>query len=164
MLSVARISERTKATLIRQIKNEKEESLQQIIAFADILYKCTHKKIDVALPPKRQLELVENIYKSAINLDSSRRDSLTLAYFNVNSLIYECISVQLQSAFIRNMRITSALCPNLPPFLADELRFKQIILGLISLSFDHCPKGGTIKISTSLKIENDQAYLIIANL
>lgn len=161
MLSVARISERTKATLIRQIKNEKEESLQQIIVFADILYKCTHKKIDVALPPKRQLELVENIYKSAINLDSSRRDSLTLAYLNVNSLIYECISVQLQSAFIRNMRITSALCPNLPPFLADELRFKQIILGLISLSFDHCPKGGTIKISTSLKIENDQAYLII---
>lgn len=161
MLSVARTSERTKANLIRQMKDEKEESLQQIIVFADILHKCARKEIDVTLPPARQLELIENIYKSAISLDSSKRDNLNLAYLNVNSLIYECISVQLQAAFIRNIRIKSTLCSNLPPFLADELRFKQVILGLISLSFEYSPKGGVIKISTSLKIENNQAYLIV---
>lgn len=161
MLSVARTSERTKANLLRQMKNEKEESLQQIIVFADILYKCARKEIDVTLPPARQLELIENIYKSAINLDSSKRDNLNLAYLNINSLIYECISVQLQAAFVRNIRIKSNLCSNLPPFLADELRFKQVILGLISLSFEYSPKGGVIKISTSLKIENDQSYLIV---
>lgn len=161
LLSVARTSERTKANLLRQIKNEKEESLQQIIVFSDILYKCARKEIDVTLPPARQVELIENIYKSAINLDSSKREDLNLTYLNVNSLIYECISVQLQAAFVRNIRIKSNLCPSLPPFLADELRFKQVILGLISLSFEYSPKGGMIKISTSLKIENDQAYLIV---
>ncbi|MBY0281857.1 MAG: HAMP domain-containing histidine kinase [Alphaproteobacteria bacterium] len=161
MLSVARTSERTKANLIRQMKNEKEESLQQIIVFSDILYKCARKEIDVTLPPARQLELVENIYKSAISLDSSKRDSLNLTYLNVNSLIYECISIQLQAAFIRNVRIKSSLCSNLPPLLADELRFKQIVLGLISLSFEYSPKGGVIKVSTVLKVENDQPYLVV---
>lgn len=161
LLSIARTSERTKANLLRQMKNEKEEALQQIIVFSDILYKCARKEIDVTLPPARQHELIENIYKSAISLDSSKRDNLNLTYLNVNSLIYECVSVQLQAAFVRNIRIKSNLCANLPPFLADELRFKQVILGLISLSFEYSPKGGIIKISTSLKIENDQAYLIV---
>ncbi len=161
MLSIARTSERTKANLIRQMKNEKEESLQQIIVFADILHKCARKEIDVKLPPARQVELIENIYKSAISLDSSKRDSLNLTYLNVNSLIYECISVQLQAAFIRNVRIKSTLHSNLPPFLADELCFKQVILGLISLSFEYSPKGGIIKISTSVKIENDQQFLVV---
>eukprot|EP01037_Dinobryon_pediforme_P017696 gene17696-17906_t len=80
-----------------------------------------------------------------------------IGYKNIQYSYYK----KLQAAFIRNVRIKSTLHSNLPPFLADELCFKQVILGLISLSFEYSPKGGIIKISTSVKIENDQQFLVV---
>ncbi len=162
MFAVAKASEVSRLAFYKQIKAEMREYLDQIIVYSDLLRKALRKDLDFALPQNKQLELLENIYSAAINLDASKAIISKPSYINVNEAIHEGITIQLYSAFIKGVTIKADLSPNLPIFECREIAFKQFAVGLISLGLEYNAKGGILKISTSLELEDNQAFLVIA--
>jgi two-component system cell cycle sensor histidine kinase PleC len=109
----------------------------------------------------QQIELLQNISEFVHNLQKLTTNTLQLTHLKINDLLQDCALIHSHTAFLQGKKIVCKLQDNLPLFCADELRFKQIILGLISLSLKCTKQGSLIVISSALHIDGDKQYLAI---
>jgi len=161
LLKLTEASEKARLNFLKDIRNETRSSFQGILTYSEILSKSLRGEIDIGITSEKQRKMVDNIYQSALTLDNLTADILDLSPININLIIQECVLIHSQTALIKRIKIKTSFYPHFPPLLADELRFKQIIIGLLSLSLEFCPPGSLIKVTTSLKCLNEQDFFEI---
>jgi len=155
------ISEKAKLNFLKGIKNEMKAPLNAILAYSEIMSKSLGEEIDIGITTEKQKEMIDGIHNFALNLNDLTADTLDLSSIEINSIIQECVLIHSQTALIKGIKIKTSFHPHLPPLVVDELRFKQAIIGLISLSLEFCPQGSVIKIYTALKSLNEQNFFEI---
>lgn len=161
LLKFIEASQKAKFNFLKNIKEEKYSSLNAILTYSDILSKSLKGEFDIGMTAEKQREMVDSMHQLALNLSNLTADVLNLSPIKIKLVIQECILIHYQTALIKKIKIKTSLYPHFPPFLADELRFKQIITGLLSLSLEFCPPRSLIKVTTTLKCLNDQNFFEI---
>jgi light-regulated signal transduction histidine kinase (bacteriophytochrome) len=161
ILKIVQSSEAEREKYRKKIRFQMREPLNLILLYSDFLGKYLRGEIDVGMNRKRQLSLVEKIHELASNLDTITVQPLHCSYVDVNKIIQESIAIQSQNIFMSGVYIKTNLDMTLNHLYSDELYLKQIIVGLMTVSLNHTPEGGTIKISTALKTETDKSYAVI---
>lgn len=161
ILRITASSERAKKAFLLQINQEMHLPITTILTYSEFLINYFKGNIKVMVNKNQHIEFVNNIYEAASNLYSLTAPCLNLTFFNANEVIMECINIHSHSALIRDMSIKPILADDLPLLYADELRFKQIITGLIDLGLEFTPQGGIIKITSFCDTIDEQNSLII---
>lgn len=154
-------SEKNKNTFFQRINLEMKESIDTIIAYSNIIMKDLKRETVTIVTQEKKIEFIEKIYEEALNLNSIVGTTLNFSYIFLHTLIEESISILIKSALENSINIKVSVDSNLLPFYGDELRIKQIIIGLIYLSINYSPKNSTIKISAINKLSKEGRELLI---
>ncbi len=161
ILKLSQLSQKTRESFTHQLKSDMDVFINTIIAYSAIIKKYYNGEIEVGVDEKRLRDLIEEIFQSALNLRVFTTDFLNFNYVCVNSIINEVITMQSQKLAIKNIKVKTSLIKELPRLWADELRLKQILGGLISLSIKCTQKKGCMKIINHLSEENSSNTLYI---
>jgi two-component system phosphate regulon sensor histidine kinase PhoR len=153
--------EKSRDTFLQQINKETQGPINNILTYSDVLLKYMEGKLDIGITQEKQIEFLKNIHQSAFSLYSLTSDNLNPTFFDVNSVVIDCVNIHYHSTLMKKIAIKVELEHNLPSLYADEIKFKQIVIGLISLGIEYTPTGGNIKISTSLKTYVDRKCLVL---
>lgn len=142
--------------IIKSIKSSLDESVSNI----NIEKNLVLKEIKNEITKKN----VEDFFKSINNLSQNiflllpQKDQLT--EINVNKIINECILMKIQQASTAGVKVSTKLTA-VPELKANELCFRQLVVGLILLCLESTPKGGNISISTKVQNKNGEEELEI---
>jgi PAS domain S-box-containing protein len=153
----------------RALRQQLEEEIQKRIEFTRALVHELKTPITPVLAAvellldevqdERMVRLVQNIDRSASNLNQRIDELLDLARVEIDTLRLDIETVDLLPLF---QEITSemapvaerygqSLCSNLPPSIpevsADISRLRQVILNLLNNAFKFTPTGGTVTLS-----------------
>ena len=161
IFKLGRTSEKDKNTFFQRINLEMKESIDIIIAYSNIIIKDLKRETVAIVTQEKKIEFIEKIYEEALNLNSIVGTTLNLSYISLQTLIEESISILIETALENSINIKVSVGSNLLPFYGDELRIKQIIVGLIYLSMNYSPKNSIIKISALNKLSNEGRMLLI---
>lgn len=161
MLFFSNSSIKAKEEFLRKFGDEFQSFLFSISSQAEALLMILQNNGNAALSKTKQIELLQNISESANNLRNLTTNTLQITQIKVNDLLEECVLIHSQAAFLQGKKIVCRLQDNLPLLCADELRFKQIILGLLSLSLNCTKQGALIVISSTMHVEENKQYLAI---
>lgn len=158
----AELFQNVKLKFLSQTKKEMLKSLDSILVYSEVLIKNLKQEKDVGINEERQLGFLKKISEATVHVVNQTTSDLDYSLINVNSVIKECILIQSQKSKLQNVKIETHLYPKPPRLYVDALRFKQIILGVISISLDcSLKKRGFIKISTVLKSSKGGKFLEI---
>lgn len=149
-------SDEEKEKFISQIKEENDKNFKNILN--------SLSKSNKMLEADEELKInhfIELIRRASFNTNAITREGLNRKYIDVSKTIEQCIIIHTKKAFRKNIVIKTNFLPSLPPFYVDELRFKQVILGVLNHSMDSFLEHGEISISTHIKFENERNFLEI---
>ena len=155
-------AEKTRTLFLSEVASCMKEPLDEIILTSEILNRYHQGDFDLGITESRQASLVERIHMSALNLDTFTQINDVCVTFDVNQIVNECILMQFQNSFLKKIKIARHFSNNLPLFYANLLRFKQIIVGGLAISYEYCHKKSSVVIETSLKIETNKTFLIVS--
>lgn len=108
-----------------------------------------------------QLRIVERIYNDVIELKQLSTNDTQIVPIDVNKALEESVLVISQLVFLQSKKITYEFQPNIPKFDANELRFKQIVLSLLSMAMEGTKEGCEILMRAHVEITEHGKQLII---
>jgi hypothetical protein len=162
LFKLGKTSEKNKKTFLQRINLEMKDSIDAIVSYSNILIQDLKSEARVIVTKERKIEFIKKIHEEALNLHNMIGTPLNFSYIILHTLIVDSISILMETSIEKGINIKSSIDPTLIPFYGDELRIKQIIVGLISLSMDHSPKNSTVKISAMSQLSNEgRMFLII---
>lgn len=161
ILKLSQLSQIAKESFSMRLKSEMNIPINTIIGYSEVIRKYYNGEIDIGINEERLHNLIEEIYQNALNLRVLTTNVLNFSYVCVNTIIKDSITIHNQKASIKKITIKTSLSKAILPLWADDLRFKQIIASLISLSLEYTPKNGCIKINNFFTKENSNDVLII---
>lgn len=162
LMHLSETSDKAKEAFVQKIHREIRSSFNTIYSYSEILQKYLKGEINVAISDKHQIEMLNKIMEAANDLNMLTTNTLSLSFLDIKEIVRECVTIQAKTASNKNIVIESSIQDNMPPFYADDLRFKQIIIGLLSRSIEYSPKGSYININIELKNQNSKNQLYIA--
>jgi signal transduction histidine kinase len=144
---------RIKSAFLAGMSHELRTPLHAIIGFSEAL----KERLFGALNPK-QAEYVEDIHASGrhllmlINdlLDISKIEAghmeLELTRFDVAGALTQALAFFKERAARRRLALTLSVDPALDTLVADERKFKEIMLNLLSNAVKYTPDGGRVEV------------------
>lgn len=158
----AELASRAKSEFLANMSHELRTPLNAIIGFSSILAdpKLVNGDVD------KQVEYAKYIGDSALHLlsiinnilDISKieHDKLELDYelIDIEPTIDACIVLVKDRCFHAGVKIEKKLLATDVPVYADSVKFKQILVNLLSNSAKFTPAGGRITISTRITKTN----------
>ncbi|NTU85150.1 MAG: response regulator, partial [Chloroflexales bacterium] len=142
---------RLKDEFLANMSHELRTPLGAILGFAEVLSEQIHGP----LSPK-QLDTVRSITTSGQHLLAMITDILDLSKVEVGTLTIERTGIEIalvgqaavqmvvQSAYKKQLKLTTAYDPQVEVIVADERRLKQILVNLLSNAVKFTPAGGTV--------------------
>ncbi len=141
---VAKEAKAAREEFLRKLRHELKNPLTTILGYAEIMIQEKFGKI----PPKYK-EAAENIFKSGYQMGTLMTNVLNRTEINTVSVINKCVSIHKDKAYFNNINYTSEIEGELPKIYVDEVRFKQILIGVIHHSLTLTPGGETIHITAN---------------
>jgi signal transduction histidine kinase len=147
------IANQHKSEFLANMSHELRTPLNAIIGFSEVLQEKMFGEMNA-----KQAEYVDDIHSSGrhllslINdiLDLSKveagRMELELANFHLPSAIDNALTLVRERATRHGIDLASDIDESLGEFVADERKFKQILLNLLSNSVKFTPAGGRIAV------------------
>lgn len=160
LFTLSQSSDAARKKFHKHINTGMKESIDSILAYSNILIKHLRKETSVIITKEREIEFLEKIYQEASNIHTATGTTLNLSFLTINTLIENAIDILTEAALKKGMSIKTSIDPTLYPFVGDEYRLKQIIIGLIFLSMEYSPKNSTIKISATNKFSDSGSPLL----
>jgi len=145
----------------QQLKNEMNGPLEIILSYSEVLRKNLRGQLPIVISSGKQKEFLDFIYEAAISLCTFSFNTLNIVKIDVNNTIKDCIIISRQIAATKEIILEVALHSSTEPFYGDELKFKQVILGILALNIDYMPKKSTIKISSFINTEGLNSYMVV---
>ena len=152
-------SDDAKEEFVRRINEEMDIPLQAIIAYSDVLARHVDGQINVSITKEKHVSLLNQISESAQDLRMMTTRILDIREIDVPTVINQCVTIHTREAMLKSIHLETRIEMTMPQFYADELRFKQIILGLVSRSIEYSPFGRTIIVSVNTVTEEDVPFL-----
>ncbi len=151
-----------KSQFIASISHELRTPLNAIIGFSTIinsqLFGDLHEKY---------LEYSKDIHDSGVHLleiindilDLSKAEAgkleLQLDEFDITVAVDKCIRILGERAHKGDVEIRTDYTGNIPPIIADRVRFIQVILNLLSNAIKFTDNGGVVLIRIHCKVQED---------
>ncbi len=144
---------RVKSEFLAGMSHELRTPLHAIIGFSEALEARLFGELNA-----KQAEYVADIHSSGrhllalINdlLDISKieagRMELDLARFNLTAALQQALTFFKERAARRNLTLALAVDPVLDSIVADERKFKEILLNLLSNAVKYTPEGGRVEV------------------
>ena len=167
---VAEAANRAKSQFLANMSHELRTPLNAIIGFSEILTDKTFGDLN-----DRQLRYTNNVLISGrhllqlINdiLDLSKVESgrveLDRTSFNVANALANAQAVVRTLASKKSITLEVEAPQDIPPLLADEAKFKQILYNLLSNAIKFTPEGGNVTVIITVET-NPRSYPGFANL
>ncbi|MGH8769949.1 MAG: ATP-binding protein, partial [Burkholderiales bacterium] len=149
---------RHKSQFLANMSHELRTPLNAIIGFSEVL----NERMFGELNPK-QAEYVQDIHASGRHLHALINDILDLskieagrmevelAPFDLPTAIHDALTLVHERASRHGIELKVNVDERLGPFVADERKFKQILLNLMSNALKFTPEGGMVTIGAMAK-------------
>jgi signal transduction histidine kinase len=153
----AESANRAKSHFLANISHELRTPLNAIIGFSSILInqlfgplghnKYTEYSKDINDAGVHLLDIINDI----LDLSKAEAGRLSLVFEEVfiERAINKCITIISERSAEGGVSISTDIPKNLPPVVADRLRFIQIILNILSNAVKFTHKGGSIHITVT---------------
>lgn len=158
----AHASDKAKQQVIHKTIQPLREGIKLLCQHSNILSQYFKSESNILIPLEKQIELLSHIQNSAVRLQKFSIIHLDKSYVNIDKLIKEVVTIHSHNAIIKNVYLTTEIQPDISPIYADELGLKQILISLISHSFESIPSGGNINISVFM-LENNLNIIFTDN-
>jgi signal transduction histidine kinase len=151
------IANQHKSEFLAGMSHELRTPLNAIIGFSEVLHERMFGELNA-----KQAEYITDIHASGrhllslINgiLDLSKieagRMDLDLARFDLPAVIDDALTLVRERAARDGIALERDLDPRLGEFVGDELKFKQIVLNLLSNALKFTPAGGRVGVKATL--------------
>jgi len=145
---------RHKSEFLTSISHEVRASLNSIIGFSELL-----QRKDFNPPTEWQARLLERIHRSGEEILQLLNDTLDLRKVESGKLVLHLQTLSVaqiledivmsahELASKRGQEIQADLAPDLPPIWADPVRFRQIVINLLSNAMKFTPERGRITVA-----------------
>jgi two-component system cell cycle sensor histidine kinase PleC len=150
----AESASREKSLFLANMSHELRTPLNAIIGFAEVLRDGMFGEMNA-----KQKEYAHDIFESGQHLLSLINDILDLSKieagrmelepseFDLRAAIERTLSLVKERAQRQGVRLTVDLAPDVSTLVADERKFKQIMLNLLSNAVKFTPEGGSVTVS-----------------
>lgn len=159
-VALAKASDFAKEEFLKRMQQELLQPFVNIVTYTDILLKSLKGEINLELSSDKEIQFLERIKEAAVDLQTLTTNVLDLSYVDVKSVLEECMTILAKQAYMKGVFLDKDL-PSLPPLYADELRFKQIIVGLLSRAIQFSRKGDRVWLAANVHIEDNKLFLKI---
>ncbi len=160
----AELASKAKSEFIANMSHELRTPLNAIIGFSDMLAHKTVSHPDKIVQYAGYIQQAAEHLLALINsiLDVSKIQAgklgVDLEPVDFAQMLEPCLLLTDAKAKEKNIGIEYNVDPNLPLFLADPLRLKQILINLLSNAVKFTPEWGRIRIEAILR---DRDFAII---
>lgn len=159
-LKLAASSDTAKEDLLKKIRQDLKGPYNTLATYTELLLKYIKKKIDLDLSVENKIYFLERIKEAVINLNTLTTSVLDLSNVNVGPIIENCIKIHAKEAWTRGVYLEKDVAL-VPSIYVDELRFTQVIVGLIARAIRFTRKGERIFFGVSIHTENNREFLKI---
>ncbi len=143
-------------------ENFLQTSNEDFFILSEIILRRLRAILKPSLNDPHRLIIIERIYNDIIQLKQLSTSEINIISIDVNKTLEESVLVISQLIFLQNKKITYEFQADIPKFNTDELRFKQIILSLLSIAMEGTKDGCEILIRTYVEnTEHNNKQLII---
>jgi signal transduction histidine kinase/HAMP domain-containing protein len=162
------IASQHKSEFLATMSHELRTPLNAIIGFSEVLQERMFGELN-----KKQAEYIEDIHSSGkhllslINdiLDLSKieagRMELNLSVFDVSDALQNVVMLVRERATHHGISLGLDISPDIGNCMADQRKFKQILLNLLSNAVKFTPKGGSIWVR-AMRL-NDQVEVSVSD-
>ena len=149
------LANRHKSEFLANMSHELRTPLNAIIGFSEVLKERMFGDLN-----DKQMEYVRDIYGSGQHLLSLINDILDLtkveaghmaldvAEFDVRAAVDNCCTLIRERAHRSRLKFSCEVEPNVGKWPADERKFKQVILNLLTNAVKFTPAGGMVTLRT----------------
>lgn len=156
-ITIAREAQAAREDFSRTMRIEAKKPLYSIIEQA---HQCMNEEYGPL--PRMYKTMAENIFHSAFHMDYLTTYTLNCSYIDTSHVIKGCLALHQDKAYFENVAYTADIPKHLPSIYVDELRFRQILAGIIFHSLMFTPEGERIHIRAQIKKEkNKPKFLVI---
>ncbi|MBA3239121.1 MAG: sensor histidine kinase [Parachlamydiaceae bacterium] len=160
-LALASSSDAAKEDLLTKIRQQLKAPFNSLVTRTEILLKHLKKEIDLEISPKKQIDFLEQILDANISLKTLTSNVLDISCVDPNTIIEKCIKIHAKEGWMRGVLLKTDIVV-VPPLHVDELRFTQVIVGLIARALRFTRKGMPILLSMDTYTEENQKFLKIS--
>ncbi len=148
------VANRTMSEFLAHMSHELRTPLNAIIGFSDVM----KGQMFGAIGNPKYLEYAKDINESGTHLMGIIGDILDLSkiesgktelhedYIDVMKALGSCLTLVKERAEEAGVVLTCGAVSDMPALYADELKFKQILINILSNAINFTPPGGTITI------------------
>jgi signal transduction histidine kinase len=148
------LANRHKSEFLANVSHELRTPLNAIIGFSEVLRERMFGEIN-----DKQAEYLEDIHSSGKHLLSLINDilnlskieagrmDLELSAFDLDEALQQSLSLVRERANRSGIKLALDVDPGIGDWVADERKFKQIMLNLLSNAVKFTPEGGTVTVS-----------------
>jgi signal transduction histidine kinase len=149
------MANRHKSEFLANMSHELRTPLNAIIGFSEVLKERMFGELN-----DKQMEYVRDIFGSGQHLLSLINDILDLTKveaghmaldvveFDVHAAVDNCCTLIRERAHRSRLRFASEVEPNVGKWPADERKFKQVLLNLLTNAVKFTPAGGMVTLRT----------------
>jgi len=154
-----------KSEFLANMSHELRTPLNAVIGFSEVLKERMFGDLN-----DKQLEYVRDIYASGQHLLSLINDildltkveagqmSLDIHEFDVPAALKNCATLIRERAVRNRLKLECVVDASVPRWPADERKFKQVVINLLTNAVKFTPPGGTVTLYAN--VEND--WLVVS--
>lgn len=161
VLALTKASDFAKEDFLRSTQFELKQPLNAIEKNVEILSRNLKKENDTELVLDRQVELLDEILNEALNFKNLTNSILNIREIDLISLVKECVTIHSKQVY--DKKITLEVQADEKQFMiqADELKIKQVLVGLLSKAIHVTSADEKISITLSKKEVKGTEYVQI---
>lgn len=158
---------RAKSNFLASMSHELRTPLHTIIGYTDSMKLGIYGKLPpkhdeiigvVQTSAKHQLALIDDILDLA-KIEAGKMELLEVS-INIENRLEQAIQMVQKKADDKNIKLSLVVEDDLPSLMTDEVKFRQMILNLLSNSLKFTPEGGEISIRAYLTPDGNLAIEI----
>jgi len=151
------LANRHKSEFLANVSHELRTPLNAIIGFSEVLRERMFGEIndkqaeyldDIHSSGKHLLSLINDILNLS-KIEAGRMD-LDLSSFDIREALQSAVNLVRERATRQGVALTLNVDPGVDEWVADERKFKQIMLNLLSNAVKFTPDGGSVTIQTGV--------------
>lgn len=133
-----------------------------VLNYSKALLKNLKGELDFEISEENQIEFLNKIVTTIFDLQKSMTPILRLSNINIRATLESILHIHSKDAFLKKITLQYSIDPSLSDIHVDEVKFMQIVIGLLSRAIDYTPMGGRVEIKAELECIENKKFLKVA--